>query len=106
MASIDRTPCTAGTKIKSPLAIALGLFLGQYFGAAAAQTVNWINDSSGSWTTGTNWSTGTPPGPGASVVIDRGAANPTVTLQGTAQVNRIQSTEAFSIGAPASDIGG
>ena len=86
-------------KLRRLEAIGFALFAVFWFQASSAQTVYWTNDSSGDWTTGTNWSTGQPPTAGSDVVIDRGAANPTVTLQGTAQVNSVQSAEPFSIGA-------
>lgn len=75
-------------------------------GSSSAQTVTWINDADGNWGTGSNWSTGQPPAPGADVVIDRGAANPTITLLDSFSVNSVQSAEALSIGALGSPVGG
>jgi len=75
-------------------------------GSGLAQTVTWINDADGNWGAGSNWSTGQPPAPGSNVVIDRGIADPTITLLDSFNVNSVQSVEAFSIGASGSSVGG
>jgi hypothetical protein len=68
--------------------------------AAPAQTVNWTTDLSGNWANGSNWSTGALPGPASNVVIDRGAANPVVTLSsGNITVNTLNTSEAFVLRA-------
>ena len=45
-------------------------------------TVSWAVDSDGFWDDGSNWSTGTVPGPGDDVIIDRPAGDFTVTHRG------------------------
>src|SRR5207302_112561 len=44
-------------------------------------TVFWNTDLSGFWDVGSNWSTGAVPTASDDVVIDRGTANPTVTVR-------------------------
>jgi hypothetical protein len=65
---------------------------------AATQTVEWISDSSGDWMTGSNWSTGQPPD-GVDVIIDRGEANPVVSLVSDASVylRSIHASESLTI---------
>ena len=46
-------------------------------------TVSLNVDTSGSWNDPDNWSTGNIPQPGDDMVIDRAAANPTVTFTGS-----------------------
>jgi hypothetical protein len=66
--------------------------------AAPAATVSWNVDSDGFWDVAANWSTGMVPQPGDDVVIDRPAANVTVTFRsGTVAVNSLTSSEAFAI---------
>jgi RHS repeat-associated protein len=55
-------------------------------------TVNWINPGGGSWDVGSNWSTGTVPGPNDDVVINVNGASPTVTIG--SNVEAIQSIAA------------
>jgi phage baseplate assembly protein gpV len=43
-------------------------------------SVSWISKTSGNWNLGSNWSTGTVPGPGDDVVINVFGASPTVTI--------------------------
>src|SRR5947209_8969122 len=42
-------------------------------------TDTWINPAGGSWTTGANWSTGSPPAAGQDAVIPALAGNATIT---------------------------
>ena len=63
-----------------------------------AVTVSWNVDSDGFWDVPSNWSTGIVPQPGEDVVIDRPAANVTVTFRtGTVAVNSLTSAENFAI---------
>lgn len=75
-------------------------------GPGAAQIVSWIKDGNGEWATGSNWSTGLPPGASADVVIDRGLADPVVTLLGLFEARSVQSAETVSIGAFGASTGG
>ncbi len=43
-------------------------------------TIDWVSTSSGSWDVGSNWSTGTVPGPNDDVVIAVSGATPTITI--------------------------
>src|SRR5262249_26282230 len=47
---------------------------------AAADPVLWATDSDGLWSNSTNWVGGAVPGPTDDVIIDRGSANPIITL--------------------------
>ncbi len=61
-------------------------------------TVNWISDSDGFWDIGANWDTGMAPEAGDDVLINRPAADITVTYRtGTASINSLFSTEAFTL---------
>ncbi len=65
-------------------------------GAARAATVSWNVDSDGFWDDGANWSSGTVPQTGDTVIIDRPAATVTVTYRtGTTSINSLTSSEAF-----------
>ncbi len=68
-------------------------------GTTFTGTVNvWNTDASGNWGTGTNWSLGTAPVAGQIVLIDRGAANPTVTVNSAAQAaGQLQNAETLTI---------
>lgn len=58
----------------------------------------WISNSSGIWEDGSNWSTGGPPLPGQTVIIDRSSADVTVTLSsGTAEPGKILCTETIEL---------
>ena len=58
----------------------------------------WISDKDGYWDDAKNWSNGVVPGSTDNVVIDRGAANPTITIRsGTQIVNSLTSTEALIV---------
>jgi hypothetical protein len=59
--------------------------------------VSWNSDSSGFGDDAANWSTGVVPGPADDVTIDRGAANPTITIRSGGQsVNSVESAEAIA----------
>lgn len=58
----------------------------------AGVPVTWISATSGSWTTGSNWSTGVVPGAADDVILDVPAAV-TVTLSTNVTVNSISSKE-------------
>ncbi len=77
---------------------------GNYVGSDFAWTFavrgekRWISDVSGSWHTPSNWSDNELPQPGDFVVIDRPAADVTVTYStGTLSISSLQSTEAMVI---------
>ena len=60
--------------------------------------VHWIADASGSWHTAGNWDTGTVPGPGDEVIVDRPAGDFTITYSsGETAVQGIHSAEALSL---------
>src|SRR5690242_8517573 len=59
--------------------------------------VSWATDSSGFWDVGANWSTGQPPTAGDDVTIDRGAANPTITVRTTVAAHSLNAAEALAI---------
>ncbi len=60
--------------------------------------VLWMQDADGFWDTPGNWSTGSVPGAADDVFIDRGAANPVITVRdGTQSVRSIQSAEALAL---------
>src|SRR5688572_26063660 len=71
--------------------------------SAAAQAtcgpsdVRWVNPASGSFHTGSNWSTGTVPGALDDVCIDVAAAITVTFSTGTTTINRLRSQEAFTI---------
>src|SRR5262249_40948959 len=61
-------------------------------------TVTWNVDANGFWDVASNWGTGVVPGAGDDVVIDRGTANPIVTIRSGAQsVHSLTSNEALVI---------
>ena len=62
-----------------------------------SDAVFWATDSSGSWETGSNWSTGSVPADGARVVIDRPAANVTVTASAAHLVDQLICTENLTV---------
>lgn len=60
--------------------------------------VQWLPNTNGFWDVAANWSTGSVPGVNDDVVIDRGAANPRITVRsGTPTVKSIQSTELLAL---------
>src|SRR5262249_38496686 len=57
----------------------------------------WNTDSSGDWGTASNWSAGLPVA-GQTVIIDRGIANPIISVTtGTQFTGVLQSTEAITV---------
>ena len=63
---------------------------------ASAATVSWVVDTDGFWDEGSNWSTGVVPQDGDDVIINRPAANITVTFRsGTANIKSLTCNEAF-----------
>ncbi len=61
--------------------------------------VHWLLDTDGFWDVPANWSTGSVPNSGDDVVIDRGTANPIVTINGGApSIRSLQSTEKLVLG--------
>src|SRR4051812_25017749 len=62
--------------------------------------ISWNTDSDGYWDVPANWSTGMVPTSNDDVVIDRGAANPTVTIRaGGAQVHSLRNEETVQANA-------
>ncbi len=61
--------------------------------------ITWISDTDGDWNEPTNWDLGRIPDVNDTVVIDRPAADVTVTLSGlgTTRINNLQSTENITI---------
>lgn len=59
--------------------------------------VSWISDSDGFWDVDANWSTGQAPGSGDDVTIDRGIANPVITIRDNRTVNSIISRESLLV---------
>ena len=60
--------------------------------------VQWLLDTDGYWDVPGNWSTGIVPAAADDVIIDRGAANPVITVRsGTQSVQSIQSNEALAL---------
>ncbi|MGO9811409.1 MAG: hypothetical protein ACLP53_11625, partial [Isosphaeraceae bacterium] len=60
-------------------------------------TVDWISPTSGNWNVGSNWSTGTVPGPGDDVVINQ-SGSPTITIStGTQSVNSVTASDPIAI---------
>ena len=60
--------------------------------------VHWLLDTDGSWEVPENWSTGSVPGSSDDVIIDRGAANPVITINSGEQLIRsLKSTEAMTL---------
>ncbi|MCC6234942.1 MAG: Ig-like domain-containing protein, partial [Verrucomicrobiales bacterium] len=55
----------------------------------------WTNDLSGVWTGRTNWSAGAPPLLNDHVIIDRPAANPTISLRSSVTLTSFRSEEAL-----------
>ncbi|TWU48571.1 hypothetical protein Poly51_44710 [Rubripirellula tenax] len=56
----------------------------------------WNTDSDGLWSDPANWSGGVGvPGTGDTVTIDRGAANPTITIASPVQIDALMSTESI-----------
>ena len=47
-------------------------------------SVSWISKTSGNWNLGSNWSTGTVPGPGDDVIINE-SGSPTITVSSGTQ---------------------
>jgi hypothetical protein len=69
---------------------------------APAATVTWAADSNGSWNVPSNWSSNPSlPGPNDDVIIDRGTANPIITLGavsgGVASINSLVANETFRL---------
>ena len=59
--------------------------------------VDWISPTSGNWNVGSNWSTGTVPGPGDDVIINE-SGSPTITVSsGTQSVNSVTATDPIAI---------
>lgn len=59
--------------------------------------VSWNIDGNGFWDVASNWSTGLVPGAGDDVTIDRGAANPIITVRDNTTVNSIVDREALVV---------
>ncbi len=59
--------------------------------------IAWATDSDGFWDESSNWSPQQVPGGGDDVTIDRGAANPTISIRDTRSVNSIISRESLAI---------
>ncbi len=57
--------------------------------------VNWNIDTDGFWDVAANWSTGQVPASGDDVTIDRGTANPTITIRDSRTVTSITSRESL-----------
>ena len=66
---------------------------------SAACTISWSTDASGAdWETAANWSPSRVPNGNDDVCIDRGAANPAVTIaSGDASVREFTSAERLTI---------
>ncbi len=60
---------------------------------AVQATISWNIDGDGDWNVASNWSGGVVPGPNDDVVIDRGAANPTITISSPVSVHSLDSHE-------------
>jgi hypothetical protein len=65
--------------------------------ASAACTINWSNDAGGSWETAANWSENRLPNGNDDVCIDRGAANPAITLPTTVSARSIANAETLKL---------
>jgi hypothetical protein len=60
--------------------------------------VQWLPNTDGFWDVPGNWSSGSVPGVNDDVIIDRGAANPQITVRsGSPTVKSIQSTELLAL---------
>ncbi len=59
--------------------------------------ISWNTDASGFWDVATNWNPPQVPGSGDDVTIDRGVANPTITIRDSRTVNSITSRESLSV---------
>ena len=59
--------------------------------------VSWNIDGDGFWDVGSNWSTGQVPNSGDDVTIDRGVANPTITIRDSRTVNTLVSRESLVV---------
>lgn len=70
--------------------------------SAVAAPISWASDSNGLWSTPTNWVGGVVPGPTDDVIIDRGSANPIVTLtvpsEQVTPIRSLESREALVVG--------
>ena len=62
---------------------------------ATACNVTWNTDNSGNWSTAGNWSTNSVPGASDDVCIDRGSANPVITLATNATIHSLTNNEAI-----------
>ncbi len=67
----------------------------------------WETDSSGAWTTASNWSGGTVPNASDAVWIDRGPlANPVVSIAGTAVAGKIVASEGITLNSGSLTVNG
>jgi RHS repeat-associated protein len=59
--------------------------------------VSWNTDADGFWDVASNWSTGQVPNSGDDVTIDRGTANPTITIRDSRSINSIVDQESLVV---------
>ncbi|MBL8482688.1 MAG: hypothetical protein JNJ60_10855, partial [Rhodocyclaceae bacterium] len=83
------------------------VYAGQSFSLNLIDLIKrWISDASGNWEDAANWSGGSVPVASDSVVIDRGSANPVVTLSSERTAQDLNLTETVRIVGGSLSLGG
>jgi hypothetical protein len=95
---------TSGSKRRF-LPVLVGVCVGMTAGAASARadegpcTISWAGDQSGAWDVAANWTPARVPTSTDDACIDRGAADPTITVTTFADVHSLHSTERVALTA-------